>query len=115
MTAEVALVARKDDFYITALKYARQEMRETGQVDFNTALEYVGGKHSEINEDAIRDMCNHALRGLAGGGWTLSPGAYFQLLEHEELQEARQASSRALIVAISAFLVSSAAVITSAL
>ena len=108
-------MASKDDFYITALKYARQKTRETGQVDFNTALRHVHSNHDEINEDAVRDVCNYALRGLPSGGWAMALEAYFQLLEHEELQEARQASSRALIVAIAAFFVSSAAVITSAL
>ena len=107
-------MAKKDDVYITLLKYARKETREKGQIDLDKALKYLYLEHPKVNEGAIKNFCHQALRGLPDGTFALQPGAYFQLLEHEELQEARQASHKALIVAILAVLVSSGAVITSA-
>ena len=65
---------------------------ESGQFELDEVMARVVKTHPKINVEAIREVCNLSFRSLRSGGWALNPDAYFQLLEHEELQEARQAT-----------------------
>ena len=63
-----------------------------------------GNEFPEVDNRAIRHHCIFSLYELAGEGHVLTDEAYFALLEHQELQEARTSSRRALCVAIVAIM-----------
>ena len=125
---------KKDDFYITFLNYARDQLLVgDGTVKYSAVLEHVRSVHSEVNERAFKRTFLQAVESIVHLGRTLRVDddldvhqlvltleAYFHLLEHQELQEARQASQvanrnakNAVNVAVGAIVVSIVVAITS--
>lgn len=106
------MVEKRDDVFIAVMKYMRQETiqgRDLG--DYSKGIDHIHVAYSTIDKTIIRNLFQHAGEGRS----YLAPDAYFQLMEHEELQEARlssaaanQASLKAYNVAIGALVISSA-------
>lgn len=109
----------KDDFYITLLKFIRDKNALGEGVSYNDAKTHIGSTHPEIIEEAFkRTFFNNLVQALADFGQghdtqiakntphILTLDAYFHLLEHQELREARQSSSRAHYTAIFAIVIS---------
>ena len=93
----------KDDYFIAILKYAREEARNN-TLDLGDALTYISNLYPEVGNDALGRACNEAIDQLNNAGsYALRMEAYFQLLEYEELQQARQASQDANLWARKAF------------
>ena len=105
---------RKDDPYITFLKYAREKMREGKPPHFTEVYHHVYGLHPELRQDAFQNIFFQAMDNVAGQEGIgasyesriknklrhiLTLESYFQLLEHEELEQARLSSTKALGVA----------------
>ena len=104
---------KKDDYYITFLKYARDKMVVgDGTVDYDDVFEHVHSIHGDVSEHAFKRTFLQAVvtvlfQGRAahyddidsGTPLVLTLEAYFQLLEHEELEQARTSSTKALRVA----------------
>ncbi len=99
---------RMDDYYITFLKYARKKMSFEGTIDYVDIFGHVHGIHPEIKESNFKRTFLQAVVTVIfqgreardedisnGTPMVLSLEAYFHLLEHEEMEEARQASKRA--------------------
>ncbi len=111
---------KKEDYYITLLKYARENMVVgEGEVDYPAVFEHVRSLHSQVSEQAFKRTFLQAVVTViyqgreaheddiaSGTPLVLSLDAYFHLLEHEELQEARRASLNALIMATLALVIS---------
>ncbi len=105
-------MARIDDFYITTLKYGRSALVNSADVNYNEVRDHVKSIHPNINEEAFSKLFWSAFVQLDDFGkpylelirnntpHALDKEAYFHLLEHEELKEARTSSKRALCVAI---------------
>ena len=106
---------KKDDVYITLFKYCRQQMSQNGLINRDEAVKHAVNKNPGVSERAIRSLCSAVLSPVPGstkdGERILATGAYFNLLEHEELHDARQASNWARMLAIAALGVPTAAVI----
>ncbi len=108
---------KKDDYYITFLKYAREIMDAgDGTVDYSDMLDHVRSIHREVNEAAFKRTFLQAVATVTDlrreilqedidkkVPMVLSLGAYFHLLEHTELEQARESSTNALRVATKAF------------
>ena len=111
-------MAKKDDLYITALKYAREKSIEGGNLNIQNFQTHVQDIHPKADPNAIALIYNQAIDSSAKRGFIRLP-AYFLLLEHEALREARQSSSRSLRVAIGALVISTlvgiSSIITSSL
>ena len=102
---------RKDDFYITTLKYGRNALAKSEGVNYNEVRDHVRSIHPKLNDEAFSRIFWSAFEALQDFGTssddriknntphTLNLEAYFHLLEHEELEEARTSSRRALRVA----------------
>jgi len=112
---------KKDDVFIAVLKYMRQETIEGRALgNYDGGVDHIHAAYPTIDREIIRFLFSHG-----GESRTyLAPDAYFQLMEHEELQEARlasaaahQASRTALKVAVGALVISAvigiASIITS--
>ena len=97
-----------DDYYITFLKYAREQMRvRKGGLDYAGIFEHVCNIHGEVDELAFKRTYLQAavpvgslgratqLDDIGNVDMVLSLEAYFHLLEHEELLDARKASQAA--------------------
>lgn len=106
-------------FYITLLEYIRDKNALGEGVNYNDTKAYVQNIHPEVSDMAFRRVFSDTLvtaiadvgdaRELQfnqGTPFVLTRDAYFQLLEHQELQEARQSSKRAHYTAIAAILIS---------
>ena len=105
---------KKDDYYILLLKYAREQIEKGNTVHFKEVYDHVRAAYPSLNEEAIKRTFFDAMERLAdfSEGYdgmikketpqTLTLGAYFQLLEHQALQEARRSSNRAFIAAMAA-------------
>ena len=80
---------KKDDVFIAVLKYMRQETIEGRALgNYDGGVDHIHAAYPTIDREIIRFLFSHG-----GEGRTyLAPDAYFQLMEHEELQEARLAS-----------------------
>lgn len=100
-------------FYITLLEYIRDKNALGESVNYNETKAYVQDIHSEVSDEAfLRVFFNNLGEALSDYGhghsvqierntpFVLTKDAYFQLLEHQELQEARQSSRRAHYTAI---------------
>jgi len=82
----------KEDFFIVLLKYAREQARNNS-LDMGDVLNYISNLYPEVGNDALGRACNEVIDQLNNAGsYALRMGAYFQLLDYEELQEARQAT-----------------------
>ncbi len=107
------MVEKKDDFYITTLKYMRETTVAGAPLDVDAAVDHV----KKINPDAPDNMIRSAYsetRNQNSNG--ISVNAYFQVLEYEELQQARKAAQDANDSSIKAFrLAFGALVVSSAL
>ena len=113
-------MAKKDDFYITTLKYGRSALEKAIDVHHDEVREYVKNVHPNMNDyaftkifwdafEAVQELgSNYADRIKNKNPHVLNIEAYFHLLEHQELQEARRSSHRALCIAIFAILLSGA-------
>lgn len=102
-------MSKQDDYYFTFLKYAREKLDVgEGTVDYSDVLKHVRQIHDEVSEPAfkrtflqavvpVRDLGRGPVESDIAGGerMVLALEAYFHLLEHEELQEARRASKKA--------------------
>ena len=104
---------KKDDYYITFLKYARERMGAgDGTVDYSDMLDHVLSIHREVKEQAFKRTFLQAVVTVISQRreileediekklpMVLSLDAYFHLLEHTELEQARESSTNALRVA----------------
>lgn len=114
-------MAKKDDFYITTLKYGRDALAKSEDVTYDKVKSHVKEIHPNINDAAFLRMFFSEFDALKDSGSSnlhhiqqntphvLNIEAYFRLLEHTELQEARASSRQALqrstwAIVISAFL-----------
>jgi len=110
----------KDDFYITLLKYVREKTVKGERVDYTEAEKHVVDIHGAINEGVLQRVFVESVeeptgftRGNTLNNRLLEEGcplmmsleSYFQLLEHEEMEQARSSSKWALRVAIVAILI----------
>ena len=112
---------KKDDYYITFLKYAREQMGVgEGTVEYADIFPHVHSIHDDISEQAFKRTFLQAVVTIIfqgreardedienGTPMVLTLEAYFHLLEHEELQEARMASIKALTMTTFALAVAS--------
>ena len=109
--AENPLNAR-DDFYITLLKFISHRMTAGQLVSIQEVVEYVQEKHPNVSELAIRRVSFEAVTNVDIGqnleekDKSMELEAYFHVLEHAELQEARRTSKNAMFAAIAAMLIS---------
>ncbi len=104
-------MARSDDFYITTLKYGRSALSKSVDVNYNEVRNHVKSIHPNIEDKAFAKIFWSAFERLQyfEGDYAemiqnntphaLNIEAYFHLLEHEELEEARTSSKNALLVA----------------
>ncbi len=107
----------EDDFYITLLKFIR-DGTNSGGVGYNDAKAQIESSHPELPEEAFKRTFFKIVQELADFGaghdaliqkntpHILTVDAYFHLLEHQELCQARQSSTRAHYTAIAAILIS---------
>ena len=108
---------KPDDYYITFLKYAREKIREQAPIEFSDVFNYVHTKNPEVEELPFKrtylgamETVSHLGRApheddiTSGTPMVLKMEAYFHLLEHEELQDARKASRNAMYIALAAIL-----------
>lgn len=116
---------KKDDYYITFLKYARERMGAgDGTVDYSDMLDHVCSIHREVNEQSFKRTFLQAVVTVISQRreileediekklpMVLSLDAYFHLLEHTELEQARESSTKALRVATSALRVAFGAMV----
>lgn len=101
----------KDDLYFDILKYGRDNLSSfvTKESIFGH-LKNIGYEFDNIYQHAL--WSNLYLKVFKGGDnysmtkFILTPEAYFQLLEHERLIEARNSSKWSLRVAITAIIIS---------
>ena len=99
------MAKNEDDFYITTLKYIRKQTLNQSTVDHPETLRYVLDECPTATEPMITRIYNHSVHDH--GHWsTMTPDAYFQLMEYEELHQARESSKTALLFAILALVVS---------
>ena len=116
---------KRDDYYITFLKYAREKLREEAPIEFSYVFKHVHSKNLEIGELPFKRTYLGAMETVANQGrapnddditsgtpMVLKMEAYFHLLEHEELREARLASKIAAWLALAAIIIAAIAVIT---
>ena len=104
-------MAKTDDPYITFLKYAREKMREGEPPHFTGAFDHVRDLHPEFKQDAFQNLFFQSIEPVADQEGVrasyrsrienkivhvINMESYFNLLEHEELQEARESSAKAL-------------------
>ena len=111
-------MARIDDFYITILKYGRSALVEPEDVNYNEVRDHVKSIHPNMEDKAFSKIFWSTFHQLDDFGKSylelvinntphaLNIEAYFHLLEHEELKEARTSSKRALWVAFGAIVIS---------
>ncbi|MCH7736125.1 MAG: hypothetical protein IH872_01870 [Chloroflexi bacterium] len=118
---------KEDDFYITFLKFASETVSVgDGTINYAKVFEHVHGIHDGISEPAFKRIFLQSVVTIIFQGretrdediendtpLVLTTDAYFQLLEHQELQEARKASSMARNLALVAIAVAAASVILS--
>lgn len=118
---------KKYDYYITFLKYAREKMEVgEGTVDYNEVFQHVHSIHGDMSEPAFKRTFLQAVVTITflgreareedidnGTPMALTLEAYFHLLEHQELQEARMASNRAITMATLAMVISAGLAIAS--
>ena len=97
---------RKEDFYITTLKSVRQQTVEQGKVGFPETLKQVHDEDPTADEKMIQRVYTHSVNQIDTDEDMMDPDAYFQLMEYEELQQARESSRTALNFAILALGVS---------
>ena len=124
---------KKDDPFITLLKYVNQQTLKGETVHITEVVNHVKSVHPDAHEYAIQYACWNSLETVpdpdkSGYGSlfgeieneiprVLDLQSYFNLLEHTELREARAASASALKMArwalsISAFLAGASIVLT---
>jgi len=115
-------MAEKEDFHITLLKYGRERVNGSEPVYYPDAKAYVKSKHPELSDMSFRNAFTVAFvaselpeDGQRHQAMALRLESYFQLLEYEELQEARKSSRNALRVAIGAICISGGLAIASIL
>ena len=107
-------MAKKDDFYITTLKFVRQKTVENGGINDSTeATNYVRDMHPTVDETMIFRAYLSTRESTGDGRDMMTSEAYFRLMAYEDLQQARESSMDAMIVAIGALLISSMIGITS--
>lgn len=113
---------KKHDYYITFLKYAREKMEVgEGTVDYTDFFQHVHSIHGDVSEQAFKRTFLQAVvttiyQGMEARDEDIENGipmvlaleAYFHLLEHQELQEARMASKKAITMATLAMVISAA-------
>ena len=111
-------MTKNDDFYITTLKYGRNALPNSKGVNHNEVRDHVKRIHPNINDEVFLRMFFSEFQALQDMGkghvhhiendtpHVLNIEAYFRLLEHEELEEARTSSKRALFVATGAIAIS---------
>ena len=102
-------MSKQENYYIAFLKYACEKMTVgEGTVDYSDIFKQVSSIHPMVSEPTFKRTFLQAVvpviyQGRAaheddianGNPLVLTLEAYFQLLEHEELEEARRASQRA--------------------
>ncbi len=102
----------KQNVYITLIEFLeRKTSQGDGTVLESDAIEFLNQEFPELS-DRVR---THFFRSIVTihrqarhgepAKWILNVDAYFQLLEHQELEEARSSSRKALNVAIAAIVV----------
>ena len=111
-------MAKSDDFYITTLKYGRSALSKSADVNYNEVRRHVKSIHPDIEDKVFEKIFWSAFERLEyfegryadliknNTPHALNIEAYFHLLEHEELGEARTSSRNALMVAIAAISIS---------
>ena len=112
---------KKDDYYITFLKYVHRAIGEGRTVEYPDVWPHVQGIHPTVSEEAFQRAFLSATEPVVGEGhinlldnlkcgnhMVLTLEAYFHLLEHEELEQARSSSTTALRVAIAAIVITGA-------
>ena len=117
---------KKDDPYITFLKYTRGMMREGKTPHFTETFAFVHDLHPAVKQDAFQNIFFQAMEPVADQEgvaasyadriknkilYVLNMASYFHLLEYEELREARLASRTAAILALFAIVIAGIAVI----
>lgn len=107
-------MSKKDNLYITMLRYGRERMESGESVkSISEMSEYLRGEGHEFHKSQLDNIFVDAFQRFTvktGGStqYTLTMGSYFNLLEHEELQEARQSSADAKRMAFWAIIISGA-------
>ena len=110
----------KDDFYITLLKILRDKTVLGESVSYDDVKVHIESTHPEISEETLKRIFfgNNIVQELADFGegidlrirnntpHIITLDAYFHLLEHQELREARQSSKWAQWTATFAILIS---------
>jgi len=94
-----------EDIYIELLRYGKKHLADV--VTFPETLSYLQniqpGAGLLQSEEAFYSTFEQVFKQMGAASnrrWVLSMEGYFNLLEHDELQQARESSRKALVVAI---------------
>ena len=106
-------MAKKDDAYIALIKFVKNKTAETGLMTKEEGESFLRENYKDLNRKALERLFGDVVEPVAMAAGKEPPTlfrlpieAYFHLLEHEELEEARTSSRHALRVAIGAILIS---------
>ena len=101
-----------DDYIIAGLKYGREHLDGVNQVQF---IAHMRARFPDLTPAQLNGLYEKgfAFFGDPGNRWSLTLDSYFNLLEHEGLQEARASSRRAQTWALVAIGVSIIAMVIS--
>ena len=106
-------MAKKDDVYISFIKFMKAKTAETGTISTNECRDFLAAEfpdlHKSVALSLIGDISKTIFRPAVERGperRELKVESYFRLLEHTELEEARASSKWALRVAIFAIVIS---------
>lgn len=119
----------KNDIYIESLKYGKEKLANFEDFTRDELRKYLIDKGYSLSQKSpthIIDFKDAAFESLFGRVFAFSKNpdtgnqrfwlnleGYFQLLEHEELKDARKSSNRAMIVSIVAIIISITTLIVS--
>lgn len=98
-----------DNAYIALIRFVDEATKQTGVVRNEACVEFMRTNFPEYGAHTIGNMIGLIVTSVQterGTEYMLSAEAYFHLLEHEELQEARSASKWAMFFATAALIVS---------
>ena len=97
------MTREKTDAYISLLRFGRDHLE--GGVQQNEIITHIEELGHKLGANHMLNL-SHELFDYHDGYFVLSLDAYFQLLEYEELSEARKASTEAKRLAIAAIAIS---------
>jgi hypothetical protein len=107
------MAKKKRDLYISLLHFGREQLEHpVTMAEARAHLRATNvGEEFVLNDIWFGDLFDDAFYRVSSyneARWALKMESYFQLLEYEELHEARQSSFRATMLAIVAIFISSA-------